>query len=278
MTLAACVLSFNHPEITARCIRSTLRFYEPERVFVLHNGSRPEFVEKLEKEFPELFHIKLESNRGFSGGANFALNHIFQKFDWCFFITNDCELIRVGPTPQVPSLQAPHIHFRKAGRTDSIGGQVFMNKAHLRHVKTAEEFSSIPSGQMYVPGTAFLMHKKIFAETLGFDESFHTYWEDVDLSLRVQDRNLPILYNCGYELIHSVGKTCHKDSFYTAYLFHRNRARLSRNRVRWNDHLGLPRAQLEVTLLVNCLSYAGRFLRHKKWENAKNVVRAYYGD
>ncbi|MEK6555363.1 MAG: hypothetical protein AABZ31_08995, partial [Bdellovibrionota bacterium] len=139
-----------------------MRFYPVEKVYLIHNGSKPEFVQSLKATFPGVQHFAIEQNRGYSGGANFALDKVFQNHDWCFFITNDCELVRTGQFPAQPGLIAPHIHFRKFGRTDSIGGQFFANKAHLRHIKTTEEFQSVPLGQAYIPRTAFLMHKKIF--------------------------------------------------------------------------------------------------------------------
>ena len=278
MSLAVCVLSYNHPEITAKCVKSVLRFYPAEAVYLTHNGSSEKNKNELEKNFPEIHHISIEQNRGYSGGANFALHHIFQKYDWCFFITNDCELTQVGSTPKKAALIAPQIHFRKIGRIDSVGGQFFANRGHLRHLKSVEEFRSIPQGQCYIPGTAFLMHKDIFENTMGFDESFHTYWEDVDLSLRAHKLGHELNYDTHFQVIHSVGKTCHKEPYYTTYLFHRNRARVSRKCTPWSDNFGLTRSQLEFNLLVDFCLYSSRFIRQKKWDRAQNLLRAYYGD
>src|SRR5690606_27636188 len=116
--------------------------------------------------------------------------------------------------PYKPAFVAPLIHQRRYGRIDSLGGQFFPNKAHLRHLKTPEEFNSIPKSEIYVPGTAFLLHRDIFAKVGPFDESLHTYWEDVEYSQRVNEKKLPIQFTTEFELIHSVGKTCHKNSFY----------------------------------------------------------------
>jgi GT2 family glycosyltransferase len=278
MSFAVCILSFNHPEITTRCVKSSLRFYKSDQIYLVHNGSQPQFVENLKNNFPAIHHLVIEQNRGYSGGANFALDKIFQTYDWCFFVTNDCEIIRVGQFPVQPGLIAPHIHLKKFGRTDSIGGQFFANKAHLRHVKSSEEFLSVPQGQAYIPRTAFLMHKKVFECTLGFDESFHSYWEDVDLSLRTQESGLPISFNRDFELVHSVGNTFNKHPLYASFLFHRNRARLCRKRVSWRDTFGVHRAQLEVNLLVDCISHTAQLALQKRWQSAQNVLRAYYGD
>jgi GT2 family glycosyltransferase len=303
MNFTCAILSYNHPEITARCVRSVLRFtlasgsssnspvhkssnsYEllkPDQIILVHNGSRSENVETLRQQFPQIQHLVMVENRGFSGGANAALLASFRQSDWCFFITNDTELIRL---PEVnsqvlkkPAYIAPRIHFRRFGRIDSIGGQVFTSTGHLRHLKTAEEFFSIPKKEIYVPGTAFLIHKGIFESVGEFDEALHTYWEDVEYSLRVSEKNLPIQFTTEIELIHSVGKTCHKDPYYTSYLYHRNRARVCRQKTQWVQGYGLARAQLEFHLMYDYLKYSYRFAKKRRWDDVKSITRAYYGD
>lgn len=291
MNLAYAILSFNHPDITSRCVRSVLRFAETANVILVHNGSRPENVDTLKRQWPDLRHVVLDNNRGFCGGANAALHAAFQVAPWCFFITNDCELVKVPvsdlngilseqnwPALHSPAFIAPRIHFRRYGRVDSLGGQVFTSIGHLRHLKTAEEFNSIPAGERYVPGTAFLLHKAIFEKVGPFDESLNTYWEDVEYSLRVSAMNLPIHFTTDIELVHAVGKTCHKNTFYTSYLYHRNRARVCRKQTQWSQAYGLARAQLEFHFLFDYFKYSYKFATRRRWEDIKYLTRAYYGE
>lgn len=282
MPFTCAILSYNHPEITAKCVKSVLRL-SSKNIVLVHNGSRPENVELLQKQFPQIQHFVMVENRGFSGGANAALFAAFRQSPWCLFITNDCELLRLPDMTKThlfnkPAFIAPRIHYRRFGRIDSIGGQVFTSTGHLRHLKTAEEFFSIPKKEIYVPGTAFLMHKDIFKEVGEFDESLNTYWEDVEYSLRVSEKGLPIQFTTEVELINSVGKTCHKDTYYTSYLFHRNRARVCRKKTEWAQSYGLARAQLEFHLLCDYLKYSYRFATKRRWDDVKAITRAYYGD
>lgn len=281
MSIAVAVLSFNHPEITSRCVRSVLRHYSAEQTHLIHNGSKPEFVQQLKNTFPDVHHHIIENNRGFSGGANFALHTVFEKkpeASWCFFITNDCELVKIGELPRSPGMVAPIIHFRKVGRVDSIGGQVFAGKGHLRHLKTPEEFLSVPKEQIYIPSTAFLMARSTFESNLGFDESLHTYWEDVELSLRFSEMGHSLQFTTEFELVHAVGKTCQKDNYYTSYLYHRNRSRVCRAKTEWNESFGVPRAQLEMHLMVDYFKHSYRFATRARWDDLKLLTRAYYGD
>lgn len=281
MSLAVVVLSFNHPEITSRCVRSVLRHYSQDQTHLIHNGSNPEIIDQLKRAFPSIHHHIIEQNRGFSGGANFALHTVFEKnsdVDWCFFITNDCELIKSGELPRHPGMVAPIIHFRKAGRVDSIGGQVFAGKGHLRHLRTPEEFLSVPKEQIYIPGTAFFIARRTFEDNVGFDESLHTYWEDVEYSIRLNENGHSLQFTTEFELVHIGGKTCHKDRFYTSYLYHRNRSRVCRAQTSWKEGVGVPRAQLEMHLLVDYIKYSYRFATRAHWEDLKLLTRAYYGD
>jgi GT2 family glycosyltransferase len=286
MNLTCAILSFNHPEITARCVKSVVRYLidsgaqsELPNIILIHNGSRPENVESLKAQFPYVDHLEIPVNRGFSGGANAALYAAFRRTDWCFFVTNDCELIKLPlQLNRAPAFIAPRIHFRRVGKIDSIGGQVFTNIGHLRHLKTAEEFNSVPKKEIYVPGSAFLLHRDIFEKVGPFDESLNTYWEDVEYSLRVSEKNLPIQYTTEVELIHSVGKTCHKDPYYTSYLFHRNRARVCRKKTDWSQSYGLARTQLEFHFFFDYLKYSYKFAKRRRWADVKQITRAYYGD
>lgn len=219
------VLSYNHPEITSKTVKSALRFLAPQNILLVHNGSQIQHQRKLQSEFPDVEHLVLEANKGFTGGANAGLRKAFsQKTNWVLFLTNDCELIQMGHPPAPASLAAPLIWRRKKGHIDSLGGKLNLKKAHLRHCQNSEDFYS-ENDSSYIPGTAFWIHRDIFRD-FSFNENLGTYWEDVDLSLRLKKSGHKLQLAPQTEIIHAVGKTCHKDVFYTTYLFQRNRKKV----------------------------------------------------
>jgi GT2 family glycosyltransferase len=55
------------------------------------------------------------------------------------------------------------------------------------------------------------------------DTTFHTYWEDVDFSMRAHRNDISIFRNPEAELLHGIGKTCHKKPYYSLFLYQRNR-------------------------------------------------------
>ena len=219
------ILSFNHPELTAKTIRSALKFNMP--IVLIHNGSEVRHIKRLKDEFCTIDHFQLIKNIGFAGGVNCGLAYTFEKYDWILFLTNDTELMTIGEFPKLPAFIAPLIFFRKVTKIDSKGGVFDPRIGKLMHLKNYESLTLKKHNYFYVPGTAFIIHKEIFNEVGMFDEALHTYWEDVDFSMRVHQAKKPIYYDGSFSLLHKVGKTCHDNPFYTTYLFKRNRKKVS---------------------------------------------------
>ncbi len=229
MNFAVAILTYNHPNISIDCIQSVKSVVADSKIFVIHNGSLPQHIEKVKTQFPELNHLIQLENKGYTGGCNFTFKELFKHYDWIYFLTNDIQLLSLGPLPIKPGLYAPRIWRRKIGVVDSIGGAFIPKEEKLYHLKSENELNSLPEGQLpYIPGTAFLLHREVYEKVGGMDETLHTYWEDVDFSQRVRLTGFPMDSILNFELIHKVGKTCHKDPFYTNHLFKRNREIVSK--------------------------------------------------
>lgn len=206
---------------------SSLSSFTFKNIYLVHNGSTIAHQNKLKDEFPNINHVILQTNIGFTGGANAGLNEAFKTADWCLFITNDCTLMSVGQMPQKPSIIAPKILSRNTQNIDSIAGYFIPQKGLLRHHRSEEDFYTNKEIK-YVPGTAFVLHKDLFVKTGGFDTSLFTYWEDVDFCMRLQKFGYKITIDPSWALRHYIGKTCHKNPLYTIYYYQRNRMRISK--------------------------------------------------
>lgn len=216
------VLSFNHPELTAKCLKSVLNHAPPENIFLTHNGSLTKHSEKLKAEFPEIKHILIGENKGYSAGANVTLNEVFKHFSDVLFLTNDTEAISL-PDVAPRAFSSIKLLRRNSEEIDSVMGSLNPRLGQLKHLKQLSDHQA--SDIQYIPGTAFWIDRDSFNQLQGFDERFHTYWEDVDLSLRAHKKNIPLGYDHTTVFRHKIGKTCHKDRYYTYELFQRNRGR-----------------------------------------------------
>lgn len=263
--------------MTARAVQSVLdRFEGP--VILVHNGSELENIKKLQLEFspkraPSLEHLILPINRGYSGGVNAGLARAFERGAlWTALITNDCSLYSycVPEPSSVPALWAPRIEIRNTGRVDSIGGFFYPHRAKLIHCRSLERWTEgIPKALRYVPGTAFVVHRKIWERVGGMNELLGTYWEDVQWSQEVQNAGFPILAETRWILRHQIGKTCHKDSHYSVYLFHRNRRRVS---WKYSNHRG--RVVLVGFLVFLYLKTSIRLLQKKRWIDVGKLIKS----
>jgi GT2 family glycosyltransferase len=219
---AISVLSFNHPELTAKCLKSVLLHTTTENIFLTHNGSLQKHVHRLKAEFPDITHVEMPINKGFTGGANVAIKTAIEKFETVLFLTNDTEAIQL-PEAAPKDFSSIKLLRRNSEEIDSVMGALNPRTGKLKHLKNLNDQQV--SDLTYIPGTAFWMTKKAFEQLQGFDERFHTYWEDVDFSLRAHKKNISLGY-CDQTIFrHKIGKTCHKDRFYTYELFQRNRGR-----------------------------------------------------
>jgi GT2 family glycosyltransferase len=217
------ILSYNHPELTKRTIHSCLKLVESSQITLLHNGSETKWVASLKESFPDIEHIALTNNAGFTGGVNSLLQHVLSLSEWCLFLTNDVQLLSLK-VPAQPGLVAPLVYRRKIEFIDSIGGRFYPQRGHLEHCRTESDFLNLPTDSIpYVPGTGFWIHQNIFRSVGLFDTFLGTYWEDVDYSQRVRINGFRLGVETETKMIHSVGKTCHKNRIYTSYLYPRNK-------------------------------------------------------
>ena len=224
------ILSYNHPVITARCVSSVLKFLRAENVALLHNGSENLHIQELKNQFPQIQHWHLEKNYGYSAGVNEAFRKSFETCEWIFLMTNDTELTRwdLEISSLEVGLYSPKIWLRKEGRIDSCGGLFNSRRGRLQHLREPLTKKDLSWGQyLYAPGTAFLLSKAVHEKLGGMDETLHTYWDDVDFGARATKQNIFMSFLPGVQLIHQGRKTTGKDSFYTGFLFHRNRLLVS---------------------------------------------------
>lgn len=261
------ILSYNHPELTAKCVKSALSFSLP--IILVHNGSLKKNIDRLQNEFDQIDHFIIEKNAGWTNGVNQGLSYAYKNFKWVFLLTNDTELLTCGEFPHTPGFIAPLIYFRKLSRVDSMGGVFIPHLGKLRHIKNEEDHPKEKAHFFYVPGTAFLLHQDVFNRVGKFDERLHTYWEDVDFSMRAHRQREKIGFNANFSLLHKVGKTCHDNPFYTTYLFKKNRKIVS---LRFASKVGKI---IFTTLLVKeFIQVTTKYLRNKDFARLRLFVRA----
>ena len=267
------ILSYNHSEHTRNCIRSVFAVSPDAKVYVIHNGTEPKQRALVQSEFPNssnMSHIIFDVNTGFSGGLNRGLMKIFEAEDFIFVLTNDTELTQI-PKVDIPKCTTiPLLLNKRTKKIDSFGGYFQPSKGHLYHNKNLTTVFE-DSGQRltYVPGSAFLIDRDSFVTTNGFWEDLGTYWEDVEWTQRLKKAKRPLVLNSDFKLFHKIGKTCHKDSFYTTYLFQRNRLVVS-----WLYTKSGNRIVLLLRSLWNLIRWTVKSISKSNYSSLRLYLRA----
>jgi hypothetical protein len=190
----------------------------------------------MQEVFPKVNHKRIEENTGYSGGFNRAVGWAFSRgYDYVLFCTNDT-IIGKGVLKKLSELAeiykndliCPRINYYNKPGIDSLSGYFDKSNFTLRHYHTADLPDRLDPAKDYIPGTCFWLSKKVFEDLNGMDESYHTYWEDVDFSFRAHKKGYPVYRAFDVEISHKIGKTCHKKPLYTTYYFQRNRIRFCR--------------------------------------------------
>lgn len=236
-----------------------------KNIFLVHNGSIAQHIKRLEEQFPHIKHLILNPNRGYSGGLNHGLTEAFKNFDWALVLTNDSQLVNLPLIPVKAVIVAPIVYRRNTKHVDSAGGLFFPSQAKLWHCKTPEQFreASLSSNcKQYIPGTAFLLHKKVFENVGPLKEEFCIYWDDVEWSQRIKEEGFSLSLDENWTVTHGLSKTSQSNPLYSLYYFQRNRKIVS-----WQYCPRHKKIILCFTLLKVWIKLAMRYLQQRNYEN-----------
>jgi len=200
------ISTWNSGNVLPRCLGSldkqTLKDFE---VIIIDNGSSDNSIEDLPEQWPALdFKIrKLEKNIGFAAANNLGAN--LATGEWLALLNSDAFpypawlenlLLAAAREPKFSffasrQLQAgaPHV-LDGAGDAYHISGLAWRRYAGL----PAAHYGLEPAEVFSACGAAALYSRQAFLQVGGFDESFFSYLEDVDLGFRLRLQGFRCLY------------------------------------------------------------------------------------
>ncbi len=195
----AITLNWNRPLDTLACLEALTRLTYPRlRLLVVDNGSTDESLTIIRGAFPDLEMACNARNLGFGAGMNAGIQHALSHgADYVFLVNNDAivapdaldELVQAAILTGA-GMVAPKIFYHaEHERIWSVGAR--------RHAWTLEMIDDAigekdtPHWQHiverdYLVGCALLISRQAIQDVGLFDERFFMYYEDLDLSLRMQ--------------------------------------------------------------------------------------------
>ncbi len=231
------ILSYNGRELLKDSVSSYLANDYPNfEVTVIDNGSSDGTKEYLEKEFPKAKVIRLEKNRGYSGGFNFGLDYAFnkQKSKYAIITNNDVkadskvisELVKVAEMDEMNGFVTGKVYyFDRPDTLQTVGKKehpVYWNGGHIgSKEKDTGQYEEIAE-RYFADDIYTLVSKKMYDEIGAYDTNFLFQSEEYDWQARAKEKGFKIMYAPGAKIWHKESMTIGKQSPFKAFYDARN--------------------------------------------------------
>jgi GT2 family glycosyltransferase len=291
-TLAIVVLNYNGLPFLRRFLPALLAQADGHPVYVADNASTDASVSWLRLQFPAVRVVAMETNDGYAGGYNKALERILHEYGGATYyalVNSDIEVTSNWIAPILQLLESnaaiaacqPKIRseqerelFEYAGAAggylDYLGyafcrGRVF----DVLESDTGQYDDNRPV--FWATGACLFVRASVFHETGGFDPAFFAHMEEIDWCWRVQRLGYSV-WTCGQSTVYHVGGgTLHKSNPHKTLLNHRNSLyMLYKN---WPDD-GLFLGKVVMRLVFDGLSSV-LYLVAGQWGDIGAVLKAH---
>ena len=231
------ILSYNGKELLKDSVSSYLANDYPNfEVVVIDNGSIDNTKEFVEKEFPKAKLIRLEKNRGYSGGFNFGLEYAFDKSKskYAIITNNDVkadskvisELVKVAEMDEMNGFVTGKVYYYDMPDTLQTVGKkedpIYWNGGHIgSKEKDIGQYEHI-SERFFADDIYTLVSKKMYDEIGAYDTNFLFQSEEYDWQARAKEKGYKIMYAPGAKIWHKESMTIGKQSPFKAFFDARN--------------------------------------------------------
>jgi hypothetical protein len=214
---AVIVLSWNGAGDTLACLASLAKVESLEfTTLLVDNGSSDGTVGLVCAAFPEVEILELSRNLGFAGGNNAGFRSLRGRgFENVVFLNNDTVVDPCFLQPLLEELQKPWVgiaspkilYMDDPERIWYAGGVLKPATGLIEHTGIRQPDGprfDTPKPVGYATGCCLGMRCRDFEAVGGFDERFGMYGEDADLSIKVRNRGLVIMYQPASRIWHRV--------------------------------------------------------------------------
>ena len=231
------ILSYNGKDLLKESVSSYLSNDYPNfEVTVIDNGSVDGTKEFVEKEFPDAKVIRLEKNRGYSGGFNFGLEYAFgeSKAKYALITNNDVkadtkvisELVKVAEQDDMIGFVTGKVYYYDQPDTLQTVGKkehpIYWNGGHIGNKeKDTGQYDEL-SERYFADDIYTLVCKKMYDEVGAYDTNFLFQSEEYDWQARAKAKGYKIMYTPYAKIWHKESMTIGKQSPFKAYYDARN--------------------------------------------------------
>ncbi|AOW10154.1 glycosyltransferase family 2 protein [Flavobacterium gilvum] len=218
--IAVVILNWNGVKLLEQFLPSVSQFSPEATIYVADNASTDESIQFVKNNFPDIKIIQNNSNKGFAGGYNEALQQVEEEI--YALVNSDIEVTENWLNPilktfsdeiETAIIQPKILDFKKknyfeyagaaGGFIDKFGypfcrGRIFdtLEKDNGQYNDAMEIF--------WASGACFFIRKNVYREMKGFDEDFFAHQEEIDLCWRTINKGYKIKY-CPESIVYHVG-------------------------------------------------------------------------
>ena len=226
------IVNWNGAAVLERCLEAvfaqTFRDFE---VLLVDNASTDNSIETIENYWPDVKIVRLQTNTGFAAANNVGARTA--KGQWLALLNNDvfpesgwldAMLDASKKHPDLYFFTSCQIQANAPDKLDGTGDQYNIGGVAWRRqidepvesaIQVIDEVFSACGAAAFYPRDAFL-------EAGGFDESFFSYLEDVDLGFRLRLSGYRCLYVPQARVLHIGSASLGKESEFAIYHTLRN--------------------------------------------------------
>ncbi len=248
-TVAVCILNYNGASILPTFLPSVIAHSGTHKVYVIDNASTDNSLEIL-ANYPSIYIIKNDTNKGFAGGYNQGLQYITE--DVYILLNSDVEVTPNWIDPIINLMNSDatiaacqpkikeynnKINFEYAGAAGGFIDAYGYPYCKGRVFNTVEEDKGQYDANYEITwacGAALFVKRNIYWQVQGLDEDFFAHQEEIDLCLRIKNIGYKIYYCYQSQIYHLGGGTLNKSNpRKTFYNFRNNLFLLTKNDYRW---------------------------------------------
>jgi GT2 family glycosyltransferase len=271
------VLSFNQLKDTLSALDSLCRMTYPNFELVLvDNHSTDSTVAEVRDHFPQVVILNQPDNLGFACGMNAGLRRALDlNVDFALVINNDVEVAPSMLTLLVESMApsigaaAPLIYY--ASEPNRVWSAGFSRDPVLLEMRGGAR-GQLDQGQWHVPfpvdyllGCAVLLNVQALRQVGLFDQRFFFYYEDLDLSIKLNKGRYQLLTVPQAKMWHKVARSAPVGSPFRTYQLARSSAIFFRTHCR-----GWRLVPVLFFRLGSAIQISLRFLWHRQFSLLKN--------
>jgi GT2 family glycosyltransferase len=230
--VAVIIVNWNSGKDLEKCLAAlTHQTRSPEEVIVVDNASSDDSLFGIEEKFPDVELMRLHNNTGFAHANNRGAQKV--KSDWIAFLNPDAFatpdwlenlIIAAEHNPEFSFFGSHMLRYGSQDAMDGTGDIYHVSGLAWRrdHGLPASKNKRTTEEIFSACAAAAMIRKDVFITAGGFDETFHSYFEDVDLGFRIRLTGHRCLYVADAVVEHVGSGSTHRISDYAVYHGNRN--------------------------------------------------------